>query len=107
MTAVIFIGQPRFSSRGSRYDVRLRADGEHVHGDVNGEVIVTGSLVPFFNAARALVARGITGRLEMWDVEGSYPRLAGDIANVARLAIEETETTGPKVRHWRPFAAGT
>src|SRR5690242_10863323 len=67
----------RYSSRGPRYSARL--------GRPDGELIVIDTLTPFFDSARALRPRGLTGRLEMWDSERPYPRMSGDIEALAKL----------------------
>jgi hypothetical protein len=67
-----------------------------------GEVLIA-ACRPEFDACRALLARGITGRLEMrrpgrptWD-------LAVDIEDGAGLTVRETETEGQRIVHWMPF----
>src|SRR5438046_2192148 len=90
---------PRHSSRGPRYTSRL--------GSPAGEVIVTNTLTPLYVSARVLLTRGITGRLEMWDAKRSCARMAGDIAKLAKLRVEESETISPTVRRWKAFPVGT
>lgn len=84
---------PRFSSKGPRYDAVLD----------DGERVVENSLTPLLDAARVLHARGYTGRLELWDRTRRSPRMAVDITAAAGLTVEETRTTGPRFRRWRPF----
>jgi hypothetical protein len=88
---------PRTSGKGLRYSVRL--DSPH------GEFLVRDSLVPFCDAARALLARGVRGEMELWDDERSFPRMRGDIEEYARLTVREDEKTGPQFVVWRPFPA--
>jgi hypothetical protein len=78
-----------YGSRGPIYRV--------LHG---GEVLLEGCRCPLFEACRALLAKGITGRLELrrsgkasWDV-------AVDIAVGAKLTVIETETEGPRLGKW-------
>lgn len=85
---------PRASSRGPRYDVLLDTS----------ECLVSGSLTPLLDGARALLARGITGHLELWDASCPYPRMWGDVETLARLTVEESKTVGPRFAGWRPFA---
>ena len=55
----------------------------------SGDLLVEKSLTPFYDGARALRARGISGRFEMWDRQG-VKRLAGDIATCAARYLVET-----------------
>src|SRR3954451_7279849 len=74
---------PRTSAKGLRYSVRLLSH--------DGELLVQDSLVPFCDAARALLARGVRGEMELWDDERSFPRMRGDIEEYARLTVREDE----------------
>jgi hypothetical protein len=67
-----------------------------------GQQIVATSVTPFLDAARALKARGLTGRLEMWDHERPYPRMRGDIEKAAGLRVKEGDES-PKFAPWVPF----
>jgi hypothetical protein len=88
----------RVSHKGQRYDVRLD----------NGEMLVTGSLDPSFDAARALLAKGLTGPFEVRDgitgglrmtfpsVEAATEHRAGTIdASRARAPLRETADDYP------------
>ena len=74
-------------------------------GGPDGEIIAEHTPTPFFDAARKLLARGITGTLEMWDTERPYARLRGDIAEMAKLTVIETDMVGPYIARHRPFPA--
>jgi hypothetical protein len=50
-----------------------------------GEEIVSGSRVPECDAARVLLARGMTGKLTMLDGKTGKPRLIIDIEGAAKL----------------------
>jgi hypothetical protein len=61
---------------------------------------------PEFEACRALIARGITGKLETWPPGGTYPALILDIEKAARLTVEESDTVSVRIVPWKPFAVG-
>jgi hypothetical protein len=61
---------------------------------------------PEFEACRALLARGITGKLEAWRTGGTYPALILDIEKAAKLTVEESDGVSVRVVPWKPFAVG-
>jgi hypothetical protein len=61
---------------------------------------------PEFEACRALLARGITGKLETWRPGGTYPALILDIQKAAKLTVEESDTVSVRIVPWKPFAVG-
>jgi hypothetical protein len=64
-----------------------------------GEVIVSRSADPECDAARALLAKGIVGKLKLIDAEGK-PRTIINIEKAAQLSTEETATY-PRFRKYR------
>jgi hypothetical protein len=56
---------------------------------------------PIFDASRALLARGITGRLEVWRRGKISADMQLDIERGAGLAICETATESLRVVPWR------
>jgi hypothetical protein len=72
-----------------------------------GPVLVASTRQPLLDGCRALLAKGITGPVEMWDAVRPYPRMRADIEKAAKLTIEETAAAGLRVRPWRPFLRGT
>ena len=70
-------------------------------GDQDGELLGS-SRTPFYDGARALLYRGITGRFEMWDTVRPCPRMVGDIERCAGLAVSEEDRDGLRVKPWRP-----
>ncbi|QIG48807.1 hypothetical protein G5V57_14365 [Nordella sp. HKS 07] len=70
-----------FGARGPRYQVRMNKP--------DGMIIVESTREPLFAAARVLLARGITGKLELWDFTRSFCRMQGDIERLARLTVAE------------------
>jgi|GEM_PF-2391719 len=84
----IYISTTRSGARGPLYDARLNG--------IDGDILVTGSTEPLFDAARVLHAQGVEGHLEMWDPATPYPRMRGLIANLARLSVREGNEDGPR-----------
>lgn len=69
-----------------------------------GAVLIEDTWNPEFEACRALVTRGITGRLEVWRADKPYPCLIfPDIEEGARWTVEESDTVGPRIVRWKPF----
>jgi hypothetical protein len=69
----------------------------------DGEIIVVGSRDPEHDAARALLAKGITGKLTFVDAHTGRPRTVIDIDQAAKLTVEENSGYGPRVRKWKPM----
>lgn len=86
----IYIKQTTYGKRGPMYCV------EH-----DGEVLVASTPVPFFDGARALAEKGLTGNFEMWDRERPYPRMKGLIEVAAKLTVNEGEKR-PTIVKWTP-----
>jgi hypothetical protein len=81
--------------RGKTYNVHL--------GTPAGEKIVANAFDPEYAACRALVARGLTGRLEVWRPGSAFPVVVvPDIAKGARLTIREDARRGPCLVKYRP-----
>lgn len=85
-------GRPKRSSKGPFFDASYE-----------GRVIVVGSTEPCLDAARALKARGLTGRLEMWDTVLPYCRFYADIDKVAGLTVREGNEA-PRLVKFESFA---
>jgi hypothetical protein len=67
----------------------------------NGEVLVASAYDPEHAAARALMARGVTGQLQTLHAGSPTICLSGDIAAMAQLSV--TDEDGRLVfRKWRP-----
>jgi hypothetical protein len=78
--------------RGQRYRVHYE-----------GAVLIHETWNPEFEACRALMARGITGRLEVWRLSKSHPdMLVPDIAKAAEWTVVENESHGPRFARWEP-----
>ena len=83
-----------YGRRGQKYAV-------HWHG----QIIVAASLDPEHDAARALLARGISGTMRTVDKAGVV-RMMLDIEKAAKLTVIEEDSRGLRVRAWMPFPAG-
>ena len=70
----------------------------------NGEMIVTDSRDPEPEAARALLAKGITGKLTILDAITGEPRTIIDIEKAAKLRTDDTRM---RFATWKPFSAAS
>ncbi len=84
-------------SRGAR--------GERYRVSYDGAVLIESSRDPEFDACRALLARGTSGKLEVWWKGASYPSMILDIEGAAKLTVAESDKEGPRLVRWRPFVA--
>src|SRR5262249_33199017 len=57
---------------------------------------------PEFEACRALLAQGLTGKLEGWRPSGDFPGLILDIEKGAKLTVRESVTESVKITKWFP-----
>jgi hypothetical protein len=85
----------RLSHKGQRYDVRLDS----------GEMLVTGSLDPSFDAARALLAKGLTGPFEVRDgITGGLRITYPSVEAAAKLrTVDPEDGSGVTIARWKPF----
>lgn len=65
-----------------------------------GKLLVDRSRDPECDTARALRAKGITGKLTMLDGKSGRPRIIVDIEKASRLTVEETGGL-PRFRKYR------
>lgn len=68
----------------------------------NDETLIERSKMPFYDGARALLAKGLTGPFEMWDHARPYARMRGIIKKAALKEIREDREKGPLVVSYRP-----
>jgi hypothetical protein len=73
-------------------------DGYRYSVICRGELIVDRSRDPECDAARALLAKGITGKLTMLDGKTGRPRTIIDIVKAARLRVTEESRNGLRFR---------
>jgi hypothetical protein len=71
--------------------------------EFEGEMIVKGSRNPECDAARALLARGITGKLTMLDANTGKSRTIINIEKAAKLTVREDRRQGPCFVKWQPM----
>jgi hypothetical protein len=74
-------GYPKYNSRGQLYRTKL--------GGADGPVLCKRTITPKLDSCRAMLASGVTGPFEAWHESDSFPRLTGEIANVAKLEVKE------------------
>jgi hypothetical protein len=72
----------------------------------DGEVIVTSSRVPECDAARVLLARGVTGSLAIVDADTGEHRTTLNIEPAAKLTVWESRGQAPRFAKWKPYATG-
>jgi hypothetical protein len=78
--------------------------GQYYRVYFEGAVLIEDTWNPEFEACRALVARGITGRLETWRAGKTHPdMIIPDIEEGARWTVVENDKEGPVIRSWEPF----
>jgi hypothetical protein len=69
-----------------------------------GKVIVADSADPETDLARALMAQGITGVVEMFDDRTGKPRSRVNIEAASKVTFREDRRRGPHRQPWHPFA---
>ena len=75
-------------------------DGHSYSVLFKGKLLVDHSRDPECDAARALLAKGITGKFTMLDGRSGRPRTIIDIEKAARLTVEESGGA-PRFRKYR------
>ena len=70
--------------------------------EFDGETIIAGARDPDTDLARALLARGIVGKVKLLDAVTGKPRTIIDIEKAARVVAEESRTRGPRFSKWKP-----
>ena len=83
--------------------VRTRPGRYSLTIDATGEVIVPDAKCPTLDACRVLVARGVTGTLEVWWKGATFAATRTNIEKGALWTVRETVTDGPRFVRWRPF----
>ena len=95
----VYIRELKISKRGPLYEARL--------GSPTGPILVESTLEPALAGSRALLARGITGRLEMWDGLRPFPRMIADIESAAALTVREDRGTSATFVRFKPLSPAT
>jgi hypothetical protein len=88
----VYIEPISLTDRGHRYRVTY-ADN----------LLIENTRNPEYDACRVLLAKGITGRLEVWRAGTTFPASSIDIERGAGWTISETEEHGPRLVRWRRF----
>jgi hypothetical protein len=93
---------PLRSTRVELEPIGLTEHGQRYRVTCAGETLVEGRRNPIFDACRVLLARGITGRLEVWRRGKASADMQLDIERGAFFAIRETATESLRLVPWRP-----
>jgi hypothetical protein len=101
----IIVAKPKMhSTTRMRVDIEsigLTEQGQRYRATYAGDILAEGRRNPIFDACRALLARGITGWLEVWRTGKTSADMQLDIERGAGLAICETATESLRVVPWR------
>lgn len=92
MSAIVEIEATHVTSSGPRYRVWH-----------DGEVLVESCREPLCSAARALVERSVTGRLQMRRKGSEQIDMEGLIAVLATLTVSEGQQSGPRFARWSEY----
>src|SRR5262245_57606099 len=76
--------------------------GLHYGVHYAGAVLIEDTWNPEYDAARALVAKGIAGKVEVWRGGKAVSTMA--VERAAELTIVENANVGPAVGRWKAFA---
>jgi hypothetical protein len=68
----------------------------------DGAVLDAGSRNPEFDACRLLLAKGMSGKVQVWHQGAVFPAMRLDIEKGARLTVEESDRIGPRLARWYP-----
>ena len=94
MSAVVDIEAIHRTSSGQRY---------RVYHD--GAVLIESCREPLCDAARALVSKGVTGRVQMRRLGKQQIDMEGLIAVLATQTVTEGQTAAPRFADWSPHWA--
>ena len=92
----IEVQRTHYTSTGARYRVTYQ-----------GATLIESARDPAFEACRALLARGIVGRLVTYSPGSSVPRLRVDIEQGATLMTIDNANDGPRFGRYRPHPGGS
>lgn len=91
----ISISRTRWAANGARYRVEFE-----------GRTLIASSRDPEFDAARALLAEGLTGILETKPEGAAHSGFRIDIEMAAKLGTTEGRVSRPSIRPWVPYSRG-
>jgi hypothetical protein len=66
-----------------------------------GVTLVNRTPTPLLDSARELLAKGVTGKLEMWGGSPTKLRMSADIEEAAKLTVEEHGEHGVRFIRYR------
>jgi hypothetical protein len=72
---------------------------------IDGDLLLKASKNPEFEACRALVAKGLAGKLTTY--RDGRPAMTLDIEKAAKVTVRETKALGPRFARYLPFPADT
>jgi hypothetical protein len=81
VTSLVVRLHPPIHEEGARYTELYSVESD-------GEIVVVGSRNPECDLARALLAKGITGKVTMLDASISKPRTVIDIERAAKVTVQ-------------------
>jgi hypothetical protein len=81
----------RYGARGPIYRVRYADD-----------VLISACRCPLLDSCRTLLARGVTGRVELWRAGKSTFDVACDVQVGAQYTVVESETESLRLVRWFP-----
>jgi hypothetical protein len=91
------------ASHQHRTDLNQGERGQRYRVHFEGSVLIEDCWNPERDACRALVVRGLAGRLEVWRLGADYPGLViRDIGAAAFRTVRENEKMGPRFGPWTP-----
>jgi len=76
--------------------------GHRYRATYAGSILIEGNRVPALDACRALLALGITGKLEVWRPGKVWADMQLEIEGGAKLTVEESDRQTPRFVRWRP-----
>jgi hypothetical protein len=81
---------------------KLSQRGQMYRGIYAGSILIESNRNPEFDACRALLAKGITGKIETWRPGVAFPAMQIDIERGAQLTVTESDKDGPCFAPWHP-----
>src|SRR5262245_25447215 len=82
--------------------IGLGASGLRYRVTHNDLTLIESTKNPEFDSARALLAQGIVGQVEVWRHGASFPGMRFDIEKAARLTVKEGDKDGLRFARWQP-----
>src|SRR5262245_7464646 len=93
---------PDVAQRISIEATGLGGRGQRYRVTHNGVPLIESTKNPEFDSARALLARGIVGQVEVWRHGVSFPASRFDVRRAANVTVSETDRDGLRITRWQP-----